>query len=104
MAHGLQHVAEQKASALYGSEKITHHRKSAALDAAEENGRSAGLTDPALNFRGFEIGIDFFLKAHKLTGAFKVAQTGGESGIAHICSSKKFFSARSVHLGALSTL
>ena len=63
-SHSIERVAKHEASAVERTEQIARNRKAAAFDAREEQGRPAGGIDAALDFRDFQVGIDFGVDAH----------------------------------------
>ena len=83
-----QHVAEQETCPFDGPEQVTDQRKATTLDPAVIDGRSARLIDTPLDLGRFEVGIDFRVNAHELTGSLEIGHTILQVAIAHaLCRS-----------------
>jgi hypothetical protein len=81
--HARQGTAEEEAGALARAIEIGQAGKSATLHPREQQGRSAGPVDAPLDFRHFQMGIDFLLHAAELAGAGEVIDGGLQGGIGH---------------------
>jgi hypothetical protein len=79
----IEHVAEKKTRALQRAKEVTDHGEAATLDARVIDGRPLGLIDAALDLGSFEVGVDFLLDAHELTGALQILHAKPQTAVAH---------------------
>jgi hypothetical protein len=73
LADGIESVAKEKTSSFQSSEQVGEHRKPTALDPREEYGGARPGVQSTLNFRNFQIGIDFAINPYQLLMPFQVA-------------------------------
>src|SRR5439155_23086925 len=71
-AHLVEGVAEEEPGAGRGAEQVRHHGKGRPLDAGEEDGRSAGPVDPAVDLGGLEVRVDLAVDPDELPGPREV--------------------------------
>src|ERR671911_266899 len=65
-AHGLERIGKQDLGPLESSKQVRRHGKARALDPVEQDRRTTGQVDPALNLGSFQVRIDLALDAYEL--------------------------------------
>jgi hypothetical protein len=76
-------MSENEIGTLVGTIYITYGLKGTALYFFEQDRRASLLKNAPVDFRHFEIGINFFFDAQQLAVFFKVIYTGAQAGVTH---------------------
>lgn len=82
-AYRFQRIAKHEVDAFTSSEQVADHRKPATLDSLKVKSRPAGFVNPALNFRRFQVSVNFRLDPNQVPCPFEICNTLPEISITH---------------------